>query len=50
MKTYFSVCFAVNFRHNLPIVILVVNNNGVYLGTDKDSWKEILKMGDASFV
>uniref|UniRef100_A0A8B9WR33 2-hydroxyacyl-CoA lyase n=1 Tax=Bos mutus grunniens TaxID=30521 RepID=A0A8B9WR33_BOSMU len=37
-------------RYNLPIVLLVVNNNGIYQGFDKDSWKEMLKFGDATTV
>lgn len=41
-----SLYFALNFRYNLPIVLLVVNN-GIYQGFDTDSWKEMLKFGDA---
>ncbi|XP_037380503.1 2-hydroxyacyl-CoA lyase 1 [Talpa occidentalis] len=37
-------------RYNLPIIILVVNNNGIYQGFDTDSWKEMLKTGDAAAV
>ncbi|XP_016075213.1 PREDICTED: 2-hydroxyacyl-CoA lyase 1 isoform X2 [Miniopterus natalensis] len=37
-------------RYNLPIVLLVVNNNGIYQGVDTDSWKEMLKFGDATAV
>lgn len=37
-------------RYNLPIVLLVVNNNGIYQGFDTDSWKEMLKFGDATAV
>nr|XP_035948415.1 2-hydroxyacyl-CoA lyase 1 isoform X3 [Halichoerus grypus] len=37
-------------RYNLPIVLLVVNNNGIYQGFDADSWKEMLKFGDATAV
>ncbi|XP_065838993.1 2-hydroxyacyl-CoA lyase 1-like, partial [Oscarella lobularis] len=28
-------------RYNLPIVFIVVNNNGIYSGVDKESWVEI---------
>lgn len=35
-------------RYNLPIVLLVVNNNGIYQGIDTVSWKEMLKFGDAT--
>lgn len=38
-----SVCFC---RYNLPVVIIVVNNNGIYSGVDPDTWKEMAKMGD----
>ncbi|XP_049484796.1 2-hydroxyacyl-CoA lyase 1 isoform X2 [Panthera uncia] len=37
-------------RYNLPIILLVVNNNGIYQGFDVDSWKEMLKFGDATAV
>nr|XP_013217238.1 2-hydroxyacyl-CoA lyase 1 [Ictidomys tridecemlineatus] len=37
-------------RYNLPIILLVVNNNGIYHGVDKDSWKEMLKCQDATTV
>ncbi|XP_004603868.1 2-hydroxyacyl-CoA lyase 1 [Sorex araneus] len=33
-------------RYNLPIVLLVVNNNGIYQGFDVNTWKEMLKFGD----
>ncbi|EHB12976.1 2-hydroxyacyl-CoA lyase 1 [Heterocephalus glaber] len=33
-------------RYNLPIIVLVVNNNGVYQGFDADTWKEIVKFQD----
>ncbi|PKU33275.1 2-hydroxyacyl- lyase 1 isoform x3 [Limosa lapponica baueri] len=33
-------------RHNLPILIIVVNNNGIYTGLDADTWKEMSKFGD----
>ncbi|XP_040819177.1 2-hydroxyacyl-CoA lyase 1 isoform X4 [Ochotona curzoniae] len=35
-------------RYNLPIVILVVNNNGIYQGFNEDTWKEMLKFRDAT--
>lgn len=35
-------------RYNLPIVLLVVNNNGIYQGFDSAAWKEMLKFGDAT--
>ncbi|KAM8758481.1 2-hydroxyacyl-CoA lyase 1 isoform 1-T1 [Rhynchonycteris naso] len=37
-------------RYNLPIVLLVVNNNGIYQGVPTDTWKEMLKLGDATAV
>lgn len=38
-----GVCFC---RYNLPVVIIVVNNNGIYSGVDPETWKEMAKMGD----
>ncbi|XP_031533272.2 2-hydroxyacyl-CoA lyase 1 isoform X3 [Vicugna pacos] len=35
-------------RYNLPIILLVVNNNGIYQGLDTDTWKEMLKSRDAT--
>ncbi|KAK2501597.1 hypothetical protein MC885_010261 [Smutsia gigantea] len=37
-------------RYNLPIVLLVVNNNGIYQGFDTNTWKEMLTFGDATTV
>ncbi|XP_063466832.1 2-hydroxyacyl-CoA lyase 1 isoform X3 [Symphalangus syndactylus] len=37
-------------RYNLPIILLVVNNNGIYQGFDTDTWKEMLKFRDATSV
>ncbi|XP_060036826.1 2-hydroxyacyl-CoA lyase 1 [Erinaceus europaeus] len=37
-------------RYNLPIILLVVNNNGIYQGLDADSWNGMLKTGDAASV
>lgn len=33
-------------RYNLPIIIIVVNNNGIYSGVDSETWKEMAKSGD----
>lgn len=40
--------FGIHCRYHLPIVIIVVNNNGIYSGLDQDTWKEILKLGEPS--
>uniref|UniRef100_A0A3Q2QQC3 2-hydroxyacyl-CoA lyase 1 n=1 Tax=Fundulus heteroclitus TaxID=8078 RepID=A0A3Q2QQC3_FUNHE len=37
-------------RYNLPVIIIVVNNNGIYSGMDPDTWKEMAKMGDLTSV
>lgn len=37
-------------RHNLPIIIIVVNNNGIYSGFDEDTWNDMLKAGDPASV
>ncbi|XP_075068401.1 2-hydroxyacyl-CoA lyase 1 [Mixophyes fleayi] len=37
-------------RYNLPIIIIVVNNNGIYNGLDEDSWNEMLKSGDPASI
>uniref|UniRef100_A0A8C8ZGY9 2-hydroxyacyl-CoA lyase n=1 Tax=Prolemur simus TaxID=1328070 RepID=A0A8C8ZGY9_PROSS len=37
-------------RYNLPIILLVVNNNGIYQGFDTDTWKEMVKSQDATIV
>ncbi|KAM9307787.1 2-hydroxyacyl-CoA lyase 1 [Gastrophryne carolinensis] len=33
-------------RYNLPIIVIVVNNNGIYSGFDEDTWNQMLKAGD----
>ncbi|XP_037532271.1 2-hydroxyacyl-CoA lyase 1 [Nematolebias whitei] len=37
-------------RYNLPVVIIVINNNGIYSGVDSDTWKELSKMGDLTSI
>lgn len=38
-------------RYNLPIIILVVNNNGIYQGFDADTWEKMLNFqGTATTV
>ncbi|XP_059828349.1 2-hydroxyacyl-CoA lyase 1 isoform X2 [Hypanus sabinus] len=37
-------------RYNLPIIIIVVNNNGIYCGMDECSWKQMAELGEPSIV
>lgn len=37
-------------RFNLPIVIIVVNNNGIYSGVDPETWREMAKLGDLTTI
>ncbi|XP_056299669.1 2-hydroxyacyl-CoA lyase 1 isoform X1 [Pseudoliparis swirei] len=37
-------------RYNLPVIIIVVNNNGIYNGVDVETWKEMAKMGDLTSI
>ncbi|TRY93287.1 hypothetical protein DNTS_010845 [Danionella cerebrum] len=37
-------------RYKLPIIIIVVNNNGIYSGVDPETWKEMEKMGDMTTI
>uniref|UniRef100_A0A7N8WIW1 2-hydroxyacyl-CoA lyase n=1 Tax=Mastacembelus armatus TaxID=205130 RepID=A0A7N8WIW1_9TELE len=37
-------------RYNLPVVIIVVNNNGIYSGVDPGTWREMAKMGDLTSI
>ncbi|XP_072364879.1 2-hydroxyacyl-CoA lyase 1 [Scyliorhinus torazame] len=37
-------------RYSLPIVVIVVNNNGIYSGLDEDTWKEMSKLGETAIV
>lgn len=37
-------------RYNLPVIIIVVNNNGIYSGVDPVTWKEMAKMGDLTSI
>ena len=27
-------------RYNLPIIFMIVNNNGIYSGVDEEGWSE----------
>uniref|UniRef100_A0A6I8SZI8 2-hydroxyacyl-CoA lyase n=1 Tax=Xenopus tropicalis TaxID=8364 RepID=A0A6I8SZI8_XENTR len=33
-------------RYKLPIIIIVVNNNGIYNGFDEGTWNEMMESGD----
>ncbi|XP_029442927.1 2-hydroxyacyl-CoA lyase 1-like [Rhinatrema bivittatum] len=37
-------------RYNLPVLIIVLNNNGIYSGFDENTWKEMLTWGDPALV
>ncbi|XP_028281695.1 2-hydroxyacyl-CoA lyase 1 [Parambassis ranga] len=37
-------------RYNLPVVIIVVNNNGIYSGVDPETWREMKQMGDMTSI
>lgn len=37
-------------RYNLPVIIIVVNNNGIYSGVDAETWKEMAKMGELTSI
>lgn len=38
------------FRYNLPIVIIIVNNNGIYKGLDEETYQSIREAGDTTKV
>ena len=33
----------IHFRFNLPIIFIIINNNGIYAGLDEKTFKEIQK-------
>ncbi|XP_054638789.1 2-hydroxyacyl-CoA lyase 1 isoform X2 [Dunckerocampus dactyliophorus] len=37
-------------RYSLPVVVIVVNNNGIYSGVDPETWKEMATMGDLTSI
>uniref|UniRef100_A0A8C9TK68 2-hydroxyacyl-CoA lyase 1 n=1 Tax=Scleropages formosus TaxID=113540 RepID=A0A8C9TK68_SCLFO len=37
-------------RYKLPVIIIVVNNNGIYSGVDPHTWDELGKMGDLTTI
>ncbi|ROI36342.1 2-hydroxyacyl-CoA lyase 1 [Anabarilius grahami] len=37
-------------RYKLPIIIIVINNNGIYSGVDPETWKEMEQMGDMTTI
>ncbi|XP_053483700.1 2-hydroxyacyl-CoA lyase 1 [Ictalurus furcatus] len=37
-------------RYKLPIIIIVINNNGIYSGVNTETWKEMEKMGDMTTI
>jgi len=45
--------FSFNFydcRYKLPVVVVVVNNNGIYGGFEKDMWESLREEGDLALV
>lgn len=36
------------YRYKLPIVIIIVNNGGIYSGLDKETYNELRSDGDLS--
>lgn len=37
-------------RYNLPVLIIVVNNNGIYNGVNESAWKEMMMLGEPANV
>lgn len=37
-------------RYSLPVVVIVVNNNGIYSGVDSETWKAMKQMGELTSV
>ncbi|XP_031432489.1 2-hydroxyacyl-CoA lyase 1 isoform X2 [Clupea harengus] len=37
-------------RYKLPVVIIVINNNGIYSGVDAETWAELEKMDDLATI
>ncbi|KAK3571857.1 hypothetical protein QTP86_020447 [Hemibagrus guttatus] len=37
-------------RYKLPVIIIVINNNGIYSGVNKETWREMEKMGDMTTI
>ena len=44
------LCSCDFFRYQLPIIIIIVNNNGIYGGFDNETYDTIRSAGDASDV
>ncbi|CAB4023710.1 2-hydroxyacyl- lyase 1 [Paramuricea clavata] len=36
------------FRHKLPIVFIILNNNGIYNGVDEESWKDLTSSSEGA--
>ncbi|KAF4088257.1 hypothetical protein AMELA_G00080940 [Ameiurus melas] len=37
-------------RYKLQVIIIVINNNGIYSGVNAETWKEMEKMGDMTTI
>ncbi|XP_062848440.1 2-hydroxyacyl-CoA lyase 1 isoform X2 [Trichomycterus rosablanca] len=37
-------------RYKLPVIIIVINNNGIYSGVNAETWREMEKMGDMTAI
>ncbi|XP_028413402.1 2-hydroxyacyl-CoA lyase 1-like isoform X2 [Dendronephthya gigantea] len=38
------------FRYNLPIVFIILNNNGIYNGVDEESWKDLASSSEGAAI
>lgn len=34
------------FRYKLPVIIIIINNNGIYSGVDDDLFKDLQDSGE----
>uniref|UniRef100_A0A4W4FZU3 2-hydroxyacyl-CoA lyase n=1 Tax=Electrophorus electricus TaxID=8005 RepID=A0A4W4FZU3_ELEEL len=37
-------------RYKLPVIIIIINNNGIYSGVGPETWREMEKMGELTTV
>lgn len=45
-----SFLFYLQVRYHLPIVIVIVNNSGIYSGFTQEDFKDMQKLGDPTLV